>query len=264
VYLGIVQTNHGSSAALYDGTKLIATSEERIDRNKFSSGYPRLAVDWCLEEANIKIQDVKAVGFYMTTANHLVSRKSRQNDVWQTYPEALYTVPSEIIKKIRGSEVDDLQHIRQSLEFFGGVKKDIFFIDHHLAHASASFFLSGFNDSSILCLDANGDGYTMSWMEGKGTKILNKLRQPFPHSVGHIYAAFTQFMGFQPNSDEYKVMGMAAYGDAKRYYDRVRKMFTLQTDGTFELDMRYFSFNMPTERFRYSRSFSELLGLDSN
>jgi len=263
-YLGITQTHHGSSAAVYDGERLVACNEERVNRVKWSSGFPNQSIDWCLNELGLAIQDIDAVGFYMTSSNYLSSARSSHTDVWRFYPEALYTVMSELLQRARPEAAPGVRHIRESVHFFDGKALELYFIDHHLAHAAASFLLSGFERAAILCLDGTGDGCSLSVSRGVGTEIEFLYRQPFPHSLGQFYATFTQFLGFEPNADEYKMMGLAAYGNPEVYAEKVRRLIRLHDDGSFELDMRYFAFHMVTERFKYNSRFVELFGLPPN
>jgi carbamoyltransferase len=140
-----------------------------------------------------------------------------------------------------------------------GVRGDrILFSEHHLSHAASAFFCSPFDEAAILTVDGVGEWTTASFAVGGGTQIrlLKEIR--FPHSLGLLYSAFTAFLGFEVNEGEYKVMGMAAFGQP-RYVDKVRKLITLAEDGSFELDMAYFSFHFSAER-TYSKRFEELFG----
>lgn len=264
IILGITQTNHGSSAAVYDGQKMLATSEERFDRVKFSSGFPTRSINWCLGELDLTIGDIDGIGFYFTGSNYLSSARSNLTGSWRFYPEALYSVLSEIVRRRDMGDPGEISSIHQSVNFFGGRKLDIFFVDHHLAHAAGSYLNSGFQRAAILCMDGAGDGYCMSYGRGTGGDVDLMHRQPFPHSLGMFYSTFTQFLGFMANSDEYKVMGLAAYGNPERYYDRIRKLITSHADGSFELDLRYFSFHLVSARYRYNPRLLELLDLDPN
>ena len=211
--LGITQSNHGSSAALYDGASLFATNEERFDRIKFSSGFPSRSIDWCLKEANISMEEVDSIGFYMTSGHYLRTLGNNLTNSWRSYPESIYSVLSRLLRKTEFSRGTDIQHIHQTTTLFGGKKMDLHFIDHHLSHAAGSFLVSGLDRAAILCLDGTGDGCSMSWATGQGNDIKFILRQSFPHSLGQFYSTFTQFLGFQSNSDEYKVMGLAPYSN---------------------------------------------------
>ena len=262
--LGITQTNHGSSAALYDGKTLLACNEERFDRIKFSSGFPFRSINWCLQEGRTDMEQVDAIGFYMTSGHFLRTIRSNRTNSWRFYPETLYTILGEILKKTEFISGEDIQHIHQSVRLFNGKKIDLFFIDHHLAHAAGSFLVSGFDSSAILCIDGTGDGCSMSWGIGKDRDVKLTFRQPFPHSLGQFYGTFTQFLGFQANSDEYRAMGLAAYGDSEVYYDQVRQLITLHDDGSFELDMRYFSFHMTTETQKFNQRLINLMRLEPN
>ena len=264
VFLRVTQTYHGSSAAAYDGDRLWAANEERFDRIKFSSGFPHKAIAWCLSQAGVDIRDVEAVGFYFTSSNYLHSAPSNQGFNWRYYPEVLYGVPSELLKVGGFSHGRDIRYIEQTIDFFGSEKLRIYFLDHHLMHAAAACLVSPFESSAIVCMDAHGDGTSMSYGVARGNDLRLDHRQPFPHSLGHFYSAFTQFLGFSPNSDEYKVMGMAAHGDAERYYDIVRRMVRLTASGTFEIVPEYFSYYTLSARTRFSRKLADAVSLEPN
>ena len=264
-YLGIVQTNHGSSAAVYDGKRLVAANEERFDRIKFSNRFPHRSISWCLQETGLALPDLAGVGFYFTGVNYMESARSDENNMLQYYPKAHYSVLSELLKRNGAPGAGEgIRHVRQTVDFFDGKKLDIFFPDHHLTHAAGSFLTSGYESAAILCMDGTGDGASMSMARGRGNDIEILYRQPFPHSLGQFYATFTQLLGFQYNSDEYKVMGLAAYGDPGVYYDRLLKLIRLEPGGGFELDMQYFKFNMVTSPLKYSPRLLELLDLEPN
>jgi carbamoyltransferase len=261
--LGITQTNHGSSAAIYDGRRLVAANEERFDRIKFSPVFPNYSINWCLSSMDLDFEDLDAVGFYMTSSNFLQSARRSQTERWRFYPEVLYSVLCDLFRRAKSMQ-NGVKYIHERVVPFKGKPLDLFFVDHHLAHAAGNFLVSPFERAAILCLDGTGDGYSMSFGHGKGTEMEFIYRQPFPHSLGMFYSTFTQFFGFGANSDEYKVMGLAAYGDPEPYYERVKSLIRLTDAGSFELNMRYFSFHMITEPLRYNRYFIEQVGLEPN
>ncbi len=261
-FLGLVQSNHGSSAALYDGQRMLACCEERFDRIKFSAGFPHQAMRWCLEATGATVNDLDGVGFYMTGSNYLRSARSSQIGPWRYYPEALYGIAANVLRYV--SEKEEICSIVQKVDFFGAGGIDLHFIDHHTAHAGGSFLMSGLDSAAVLCLDGNGDGCCLSFARGCGKKIEFLYRQPFPHSLGQFYSTFTQLLGFNPNSDEYKVMGCAAYGNAERYYEPVRRCLRLEAGGGFTLDMDCFAFNMTTSTAKYTQALLDAIGLEPN
>lgn len=265
LYLGIVQSYHGSAAALYDGERLLAANEERFDRVKFSARFPHQCISWLLREYGADFADVDAAAFYYSGINYLESARDHDNDMLTYYPRAHYAVLSELLQRnISAAAHEGVAHVRQSVRFFDGHRLDIFFPDHHLAHAATAFLMSGLHSAAILCMDGTGDGASMSFAHGRGSDIRILYRQPFPHSLGQFYATFTQLLGYKYNSDEYKVMGLAAYGDPSVYHDRISRLIKLLPGGGFELDMRYFTFNMVTSRTKYNERLLELLELAPN
>ena len=140
-----------------------------------------------------------------------------------------------------------------------GVSKDkILFCEHHLSHAASAYLCSPFDEAAILTVDGVGEWVTASYGVGRGNDIRLLKQTEFPHSIGLLYSAFTAFLGFEVNEGEYKVMGMAPYG-VPRYVDKVWKLVQQNTDGSFSLDMDYFSFHYSTDR-TYSQKFVALFG----
>jgi carbamoyltransferase len=149
--------------------------------------------------------------------------------------------------------------VRQMIQSELGVSKDqVLFVDHHLSHAASSFLVSPFDEAATLTVDGVGEWATATFGTGRGSDIQLHKEMRFPHSVGLLYSAFTAFLGFEVNEGEYKVMGMAAYGEG-RYVDDVWKLVRQHEDGSIELDMDYFSFHYSTTRM-YSRKFESRFG----
>lgn len=252
IVLGISRTTHGSAAAVYTGKKLYAVMEERFTRRKFDSSFPVHAIDWCLSAAGANFEDVDKIGFFYTGSNYMKTGCDKDRGY---YPDALHAVPTQILSKL--DTRDPVIHIRQKIDFLSRKPIEIFYIDHHLAHA-ASFLLSPFKESAILSIDGCGDGTSMSLWKGKDTKLTEIYRQPFPHSLGQFYETMTEVLGFKHHSDEYKVMGLAAYGNPDRYRRKLRNLFIFEQSGGFSLDTRAFSFYLESERHKYN---DHLLGL---
>lgn len=241
--LGISQTVHGSSAALVDaGGVISATVEERFTRQKYSAEFPLASMRYCLGEAGQSLTDVEGIAYFMNASNFLARTDRTQSERLRFYPEAYYGLPNYVLPQI---DVEWVECVEQKFQLPDGRRVCFYYVDHHLCHAAEAFFLSPFEEAAILTLDGRGDGVSAMLAVGRGDKIIPLRRVPFPHSIGQVYSTFTEFLGFQPNSDEYKVMGLAAYGTPDRYYDRVLSLIRLQDDGTFEIDLSYFSFFVP-------------------
>src|SRR5262245_48090169 len=231
--LGISCFYHDAAAALLrDGELDAASEEERFSRKTHDSGFPKLAIQYCLDTAGISVGDLDYVVFYekpfvkferiLTTALQVVPKS------WKVFGDAMTTW---LLDKLWVKNI-----IRQEL----GISPDrILFSEHHLSHAASTFLCSPFEEAAILTIDGVGEWATATMGHGKGNniKLLQEVR--FPHSVGLLYSAFTAFLGFEVNEGEYKVMGMAPYG-SPRYVDKVYKLITLEPDGSFWLNMDYF------------------------
>ena len=250
--LGISCYYHDAAAALLrDGQLVAAAEEERFSRIKHDFGFPKTAVQFCLETAGIRGQDLDYVVFF--------EKPFRKFDrilmsVLQTYPQSWKVFRESMITWI----IDKLW-VGSTIESTLGVDKDkVLFCEHHLSHAASSFLCSPFDEAAILTVDGVGEWVTSTWGVGRGNQIKLSKQTEFPHSIGLLYSAFTAFLGFEVNEGEYKVMGMAPYGQP-RYVDKVWKVVRQSPDGSFTLDMDYFSFHRSTER-TFNHRFEELFG----
>ena len=250
--LGVSCFYHDAAAALLvDGQLVAASEEERFSRKKHDAEFPTLAIQFCLEQAGIGIQDVDYVVFYekpfvkferiLTTALQSVPRS------WKVFGDAMTTW---LLDKLWVKNF-----IRQEL----GIPTDkILFSEHHLSHAASAFLCSPFDEAAILTVDGVGEWACATFGKGRGNEVslLREIR--FPHSVGLLYSAFTAFLGFEVNEGEYKVMGMAPYGEP-RYVEKVQKLYKIERDGSLWLDMSYFCFHHSTTR-TYNQKFVDLFG----
>src|SRR3984893_9878800 len=250
--LGISCYYHDAAAALLrDGQLVAAAEEERFSRIKHDFGFPKTAVQFCLETAGIRGQDLDYVVFF--------EKPFRKFDrilmsVLQTYPQSWKVFRESMITWI----IDKLW-VGSTIESTLGVDKDkVLFCEHHLSHAASSFLCSPFDEAAILTVDGVGEWVTSTHGVGKGNQIKINKQIEFPHSIGLLYSAFTAFLGFEVNEGEYKVMGMAPYG-VPHYVDKVWKLVRQNTDGSFSLDMDYFSFHHSTDQ-TYNQKFIALFG----
>src|SRR6202040_3959580 len=250
--LGISCYYHDAAAAiLRDGQLVAAAEEERFSRVKHDFGFPKHAIEFCLREAKIDAKDLDYVVFY--------ERPFRKLDrllisVLQTYPQSWKVFRESMI----GWMLDKLW-IASTLQSELGISRDrVLFSEHHLSHAASAFLCSPFEESAILTVDGGGEGLTAACGVGRGTQIQLTKQAEFPHSIGLLYSAFTAFLGFEVNEGEYKVMGMAPYGQP-RYLDKVWKLVQPNSDGSFSLDLDYFCFPHSTNQ-TYNRKFVELFG----
>lgn len=259
VILGVSCFYHDAAAALIrDGHVVAAAEEERFSRRKHDYGFPSRAIAFCLKQAGISAADLDYVVFYekpfvkferiLQTTLHAYPKS------WRTFGEAMITW------------MDQKLWIKTLLRTELGVDAaKILFTDHHVAHAASAFFCSPFKDAALLTIDGVGEwttaamGRATAAWDGTGRNAITLTREMrFPHSLGLLYSAFTAFLGFEVNEGEYKVMGMAPYGQP-RYVDRIMQIIRVADDGSFWMDMDYFSYHYSPER-TFSRRFVDLFG----
>src|SRR5574341_905380 len=221
--LGISCYYHDAAAAILEDGKLIAAAaEERFSRKKHDSGFPHLAIEFCLEQAGIRADDLEYAVFY----------------------------EKPLMK---------FERILQTA-------KKMLFADHHMSHAASAFFASPYDEAAIITVDGVGEWTTATvghatadWGDGKQQNHIELFSEArFPHSLGLLYSAFTAYLGFEVNEGEYKVMGMAPFGEPN-YVDQVYRLIDVANDGSFRIDMDYFSYHY-SPRYTYNRKFVDLFG----
>jgi len=251
--LGISCFYHDSAAALIKDGKLVAAAEEeRFSRIKHDSDFPSKAIRFCLEHAGISEKDLDYAVFYEKPFHKferiLMSSMQMFPRSWKVFREAMMAWLGEklwvksIIKDKVGIEADR-----------------ILFGEHHLSHAASAFYPSPFEEAAFLTVDGVGEWATTTMGIGRNTEIKIQKEIKFPHSLGLLYSAFTAFLGFRVNNGEYKVMGMAPYGKPK-YIDKIyNNLIKLAEDGSFRINMDYFSYHYSDEKTFNSR-FVDLFG----
>lgn len=264
--LGISAYYHDSSAALLvDGAVVAAAQEERFTRVKHDNGFPVNACRFCLEHNGLKLRDIDTVVFYekpfLKFERILVSQIV---SFPKSLPMFLRTIPIWLKDKLNMR-----RNIRNKLnEAFGCQPRDIKFVEHHLSHAALAYCSSGFEDADIIILDAVGEWATTSIMKANGSEITVVSEQRFPDSIGLLYSSFTQFLGFKVNSDEYKVMGLASYGDTgseetKSYINKIKtQLLHYEEEGDMTLNLSYFKFHYG-DRMIQARKWERLFGIPS-
>ena len=257
--LGISAYYHDSAAALVqDGRVTAAVQEERFSRRKHDARFPERAIPVCLEQAGLTFADLDEVVFYdkplvkferlLETYLAYAPRGFRSflaaMPIWLKEKLYLKTVLKKELSALAGCKVKDLP--------------PLLFAEHHQSHAASAFFPSPFERAAVLCMDGVGEWATTSVWRGEGNQLSAEWEIDFPHSLGLLYSAFTYYTGFKVNSGEYKLMGLAPYGEPK-YVDLILdKLLDLKPDGTFRLDMRYF--NYATGLTMTNREFDRLFG----
>lgn len=251
--LGLSCFYHDAAAALIkDGIVIAATEEERFSRKKHDFGFPEKAINFCLEFAGISFNDIDFVVFH---EKPFLKFERILKTIISTYPQSA-SVFAEAMKNWLAEKLWIKHIIRQKMEI--DIDK-ILFTEHHLSHAASTFFVSPYEEAAILTIDGVGE-----WATGAlGTGIKNKINLfkqiNFPNSIGLLYSTFTAFLGFEVNEGEYKVMGMAAYGKPLFKEKILQNILNLHNDGSFELNMDYFSFHYSLNR-SYSKKFVQLFG----
>jgi len=248
--LGISAFYHDSAAALLkDGDLLAAASEERFTRKKHDPDFPVNAVKYCLRQGGVTAKDLAYVGFY---DKPLIKFERLISTYIDFFPRGLSSFVKAIPVWLREKMWIKLR-IEEELDFKG----EILFAEHHLSHAASAFLVSPFNEAAILTVDGVGEWSTATRGIGRDRSIELYHEIRFPHSLGLLYSAFTYYLGFKVNSAEYKVMGLAPYGEPI-YYDKVRELIDIKDDGSFTMNMKYFAY--PYGLTMTNRKFDELFG----
>jgi carbamoyltransferase len=257
--LGISAYYHDSAAALVeDGRIVAAAQEERFSRKKHDAGFPHNAIAYCLREAGMPLAQVDRVVFY--------------DKPWIKFERMLETYLGFAPKGLKSFLTSMPLWLKEKLNLKSLLKRELatvgectaselpmlLFTEHHQAHAASAFFPSPFERAAVLCLDGVGEWATTSLWLGEGNRLTAQWEIDFPHSLGLLYSAFTYYTGFKVNFGEYKLMGLAPYGEPK-YADLILKhLIDLKDDGTFRLDSDYF--NYATGLTMTSVKFDELFG----
>ena len=264
--LGISAYYHDSAAAIIrDGEIIAAAQEERFSRKKNDRNFPTESIRFCLNEAGVSLDDLDAVVFY----DKSFLKFERLLETYYAFaPKGILSffksIPEWITEKIFIKS--NMRKALKSIQPYDKKKLKLLFSEHHLSHASSSFFVSPFEESAILTIDGVGEWATTTIAKGKANQIeiLKELR--FPHSIGLLYSAFTYYLGFKVNSDEYKLMGLAPYGDPEsgetiRFAELIRnKLLTVSEDGSVVLDQGYFTYAYGL-RMIDERKFEKLFGV---
>lgn len=254
--LGLNDSN-SAAALIKDGKLLAAVREERFDRIKFSDAYPQQAVDYCLRYAGISLTDIDHIVFAWNPGHEIEPQESAA--AIRYHKDFLHYIPNNLLRHIGGDKNNKkIRFIHETLGL-NDSNINIHFIPHHHAHAAGSFFTSPYEKAAILTIDAYGDDITHQFFIGEKNQLKSLGKTQFPHSMGQVYAAITQFLGFRANSDEWKVMGLAAYGN-QTYYDKFAEIIHFDKNrGELRFNLDFFTFYFWSPR-RYSDQFIEVFG----
>ena len=252
--LGISAFYHDSAAALIDDGYIVAAAqEERFSRKKHDAGFPANAIIYCLSEAETNLESLDAIVFY----DKPLIKFERLLETYLAYAPRgfrsfLAAMPVWLKEKLFLKST-----LRRELAALANCEEkdlpDLQFTEHHQAHAASAFFPSPYQSASVLCLDGVGEWATGSVWHGEGNALTSCWEIDFPHSLGLLYSAFTYYTGFKVNSGEYKLMGLAPYGEPKYLDEIYDNLIDLKEDGTFRLNMKYFNYatglTMTNDRF---------------
>lgn len=264
MYILGINAYHGDSSAclIRDGSIVAAVEEERFRRIKHWAGFPSQAISYCLAEANIEPAEIDHIAINSDPNKNLLRRVAY---VLTTLPR-----PRLLLNRLRNRRRRVFTELELRQLPGAAFRGDIHMVEHHLAHLASCFLVSPFQQAAVVSVDGFGDFSSVAWGVGRGIDLKILGRVYFPHSLGIFYQAITQYLGFPHYGDEYKVMGLAPYGNPSRL-DAMRRIVRLKPDGLFDLDLQYFrhhqeQISLPWEegppKFRdlFTPALEELLG----
>jgi carbamoyltransferase len=245
--LGVSAGYHDSACSLLQNGKLVAAAqEERFTRIKNDKAFPRMAFRYCLREAGLTISDLDCIAYYEDPCLKL----GRQLWMWMVPDLPDFRRDAILSRLVRNGPV---KIIRRVCGYDGPIE----IVDHHLSHAASSYYFSGFEEAAILTTDGVGDWPTTTYSSARGAEITRFEQVDFPDSLGFFYSAITSYLGFEVNEGEYKVMGLAPYGEPK-YVRHMRNLIDTLSEGQYRLNMKYFAFL--TDEFMFTEALGTLLG----
>jgi carbamoyltransferase len=238
--LGIAPDMWISSAALLvDGKVVAAAPEERFNRQKMSRAFPARAIEYCLSEAGCRLEDIDLIAIPWNPGSAIRSASSRYIQAPQWRGDYLYAFAAGILNMRGNPVVTGIEEIINSPQ---GDSR-IVFIDHHQSHVASTYFASPFERAAVLTIDGRGEDESCTWNLAEGSKIEKLSATVWPHSLGLVYSTITEFLGFAPHTDEWKVMALAAYGkETSKYLSAMRGLVEMKENGDFEVDLSYFSY----------------------
>ena len=249
VQLGISAFYHDSAAAIIEDGKVIAAAEEeRFTGIKHDYSFPINSIKWCLSKAGKSIYNINEVHWYETP-------EKKDDRVSTTFAKKPFRTFFLNRKYKKSKKSQNPKNILESMGYTG----KIYYHDHHFSHAAFSYFTSNFSDSAILTVDGVGEWETTTISHGRGNKIEKKISIDFPNSLGMLYSTITAYLGFKPNEGEYKVMGLAPYGDYKVYYSKLLSVFE-NTSNKYIINQKYFTWEY-SDRVMFNERLCRLLEL---
>lgn len=251
--LGIAAGYHDSAASLVkDGKVLGAVEEERFTGIKHDDSFPQNAIDWLFKEFKVEPNNLDAVCFYEIPSKKInrIEESTKRGGIKNVL------LRSKIISRNKSQ----YKKFEEKINSLKGENTKVIYIDHHDSHAAYSFYTSPYDRAAILSVDGVGEWETTTTYYGEGNKLTKISSVNFPHSLGMIYSAFTAFLGFKPNEGEYKVMGLAPYGNPQKYLESFQKLYTLNENGKYEINMEYFTYDWD-DKSMFNEKLGELFEL---
>ena len=249
IKLGISAFYHDSAAAItVNGKVVAAVEEERFTGIKHDNGFPYKSINFCITEAGVDIKSINEVHWY----ENPVKKDDRVKTIFNKRPVKTFFLRQRYKKDKKNNSP---QNLLNSIGYNG----KIIYHDHHYSHAAFSYYTSPFKDAAILTVDGVGEWETVTISYGKGNNIKKLYSDNFPHSLGMLYSTITSFLGFKPNEGEYKVMGLAPYGNVSKYYDKLNLLFDNTKEG-LHLYNKYFTWEY-SDKVMFTKKLCQLLEL---
>jgi carbamoyltransferase len=258
LFLGISAYSHDAAVALLHDAKILGfVEEERLNREKHTTAFPRMALQLLLSRNGLELSDVDEVAFFVKPWQLIVSRTLR---TLRYFPRS-----AAVFTRNRTGAAREFMTLDHALRngAFAGARPARFrsrFVEHHVAHAASSYHLSNFDDAAIMSIDGAGEDITTWFGRGQGNRIDRRHAIRLPHSIGLFYSAVTDHLGFKPFGGEGKVMGLAPYGDPERYIRQMREVLRWTDDGKLSVDLRYFLYHLTGQAQWTSPAFDQLFG----
>lgn len=243
---------------MVDGILRFGCAEERLDRQKYSKYFPHRAIDAGLTHVGATLDDVDIFAIGWNPAINIAERYRAGFSEWPAYPgERFYSNANQLLPRLTQTGLTATDQV-----FHRDTERPtrLVHVGHHLSHAATAYYASGFDESAILTCDSYGERATTAWFHARGGKIELLREIQFPYSIGQLYSTLTQFLGFRPHLDEWKVMGAAAYGDANVYRDQLSVLLRRDGEAGLELDLRYFQHFDFDAAEMFTPHLTELLG----
>lgn len=259
----IIGINHdmyiSSAALIVDGKVVSAVAEERLTREKMTRSFPHNAIKYCLNKANLSLDQIDYIANSYNPSVHFKKFHPIFSNNRRFRGDYFYSIPDQLINKISPDHTES-EYTKQEIQLSKN-KLKVFYINHHLCHAANGFYLSPYKRSAVLTADGAGEDDTVNFLLGENNKLTLLNRMKIPHSTGSFYSTFTEFLGYKAENDEWKVMALSSYGSKKnKFYKLIKKMVSLNQDGTFSLDQNYFKQHIIVMPNFYTEKFVKALG----